>query len=297
MPQTQSEIRTLFYEAGLRPQKQLGQNFLIDGNLMTKLVNAAELEKTDVVLEVGAGTGSLTEMLLSRAGWVVAVEVDRGLYGLLTERLGARPNLALIHSDVLESKSAISPEVISALKEAVESAGSSSGSPRVMLVANLPYHVASPLLVDLLLCEVPFARYCFSVQREVADRITAEPDTREYGPLSIALQACSRIRKVAHIPPQAFWPSPQVESTVLRLDIDTSRFAARRELRHFVELVRLGFAHRRKKVQYSLRERYREEVLIPACAVIGIDLSARAETISIDQWHALSERLHNARTA
>ena len=163
MPQTLSEIRDLLASAGLRPHKKLGQNFLIDGNLMTKIVDAAGLEPDDTVLEIGAGTGSLTEMLLERAGHVVAVELDRGLAELLADRLAGRDNLTLLHEDVLQTKSRIAPVVLDALRHA-------AGGRPALLVANLPYHIASPLLINLLLCDVPFVHFCFSVQREVADR-------------------------------------------------------------------------------------------------------------------------------
>ena len=120
MPQTLSEIRDILAGAGLRPQKRLGQNFLIDGNLMNKIVDAAEIGSSDIVLEVGAGTGSMTEMLLDRAGWVVAIEVDSGMFQVLAQRLSGRKNLTLLHQDVLRTKTSIAPEVLTALREAVD---------------------------------------------------------------------------------------------------------------------------------------------------------------------------------
>lgn len=288
MPQTLSEIRELLSAAGLRPQKRLGQNFLIDGNLMNKLVAAADVGPADIVLEVGAGTGSLTEMLLDRAGRVVAVEVDRGLAELLTERLAGRENLELLHEDVLETKSRISRAVLEALRDAKGPAGGRRG---VLLVANLPYHVASPLLMDLLLCGVPFARYCFSVQREVAERITARPSTKSYGPISIVLQLCGQVHKIAHLPPQAFWPSPKVESTALRIDLDMGRFTERAPLGEFIDLVRLAFSHRRKTLNYNLKQKYEPADFGPACAALGIDPTIRAEAIPPDEWYELYRRI------
>ena len=120
MPQTKNEIREILVSAGLRPQKRLGQHFLIDGNLLTKIVEAAGIRDGDVVLEVGAGTGNLTEILLDLAGWVVAVEIDRGLFGRLAARLGDHDRLSLVHADVLESKSRIAPVVLAALRQAAE---------------------------------------------------------------------------------------------------------------------------------------------------------------------------------
>jgi len=284
MPQTLSEIRDLLASTGLRPQKKLGQNFLIDGNLMTKIVEAAGLESADVVLEIGAGTGSLTEMLLERAHRVVAVELDRGLAELLTARLAGRDNLTLLHEDVLQSKSQIAPVVLDALREA-------AGGRPALLVANLPYNIASPILIDLLLCDVPFKRFCFSVQREVADRITARPSTKEYGPISILLQLCGTLRKITHLPPQAFWPAPKVESTALRIDIDLSRFPDKTRLGQFSDLLRLAFSHRRKTLNYNLKQQYEPADFGPACAAAGVDPAIRAEALSPEQWYELFRRL------
>ncbi len=284
MPQTLSEIRDLLSSAGLRPQKKLGQNFLIDGNLMTKIVDAAGLEAHDTVLEIGAGTGSLTEMLLERARRVVAVELDRGLAELLADRLAGHDHLTLLHEDVLQTKSQIAPVVLDALCH-------TAGDRPALLVANLPYHIASPILIDLLLCDVPFTRFCFSVQREVADRITARPSTKDYGPMSILLQLCGTVHKITHLPPQAFWPAPKVESTALRIDIDLSRFPAKILLRQFSDLLRLAFSHRRKTLNYNLKQQYEPAHFGPACAATGIDPGIRAEALAPEQWYELFRRI------
>ncbi len=284
MPQTLSEIRDLLSSAGLRPQKKLGQNFLIDGNLMTKIVDAAGIEPDDTVLEIGAGTGSLTEMLLERAHRVVAVELDRGLAELLADRLTGRDNLTLLHEDVLQTKSQIAPIVLDALRHADD------GRP-TLLVANLPYHIASPILIDLLLCDVPFTRFCFSVQREVADRITARPSTKDYSPMSILLQLCGTAHKITHLPPQAFWPAPKIESTALRIDLDLSRFPDKTLLRQFSDLLRLAFSHRRKTLNYNLRQQYDPAHFGPACTATGVDPGTRAEALSPEQWYELFRRI------
>ena len=284
MPQTLSEIRDLLASAGLRPQKKLGQNFLIDGNLMTKIVKAAGIEPHDTVLEIGAGTGSLTEMLLERAGHVVTVELDRGLAELLADRLAGCDNLTLLHEDVLQTKSRIAPVVLDALRHA-------AGGRPALLVANLPYHIASPILIDLLLCDVPFRCFCFSVQREVADRIAAQPSTKDYGPITILLQLCGTVHRITHLPPQAFWPVPKVESTALRIDIDHSRFPDKALLQQFSDLLRLAFSHRRKTLHYNLRRHYEPADFGPACAATGIDPGTRAEALSPEQWYELFRQL------
>ncbi len=283
-PQSLSQIRSMLAAGGLRPQKRLGQNFLIDGNLMIKLVGAAELDRQAVVLEVGGGTGSLTGLLLDQAAQVVTVELDRGLFGVLTGQFGDHPGSTLIHGDVLETKSRLSAVVLAALRAAAERV---PGIPRFMCVANLPYQVASPLLLNALLCDLPFERLCFSVQREVADRIVAPPGTRDWGVLSVVLQACCDIRRVAQLPPQAFWPAPRVHSTALRLDVRPAAAADPPSWRRFAQVVRLGFSHRRKTLHYNLGQQYSAVAVQLACAAAAVDPQARAEVLPIDRWLAL----------
>lgn len=278
-------------EAGLRPLKRLGQHFLVDGNLMRKLVDAAEISVKDVVLEVGFGTGSLTELLVCRAGWVVAVEIDRGLFDHVSGRLAEHDNLTLLRGDVLQSKSKINPAILSALRDAQSRISNSEHGHRNVLVANLPYHIASPLIIDLLTADIEFSRFCFTVQKEMAQRIMGKPSTKDYGPMSIVLQSCCRIRHVADLPAHVFWPAPNVDSTALRLDIDTGRFESARALGRFTELLRLAFSHRRKTLRYNLRRRYTDEVLARAFEEVEVDPGDRPETLSVDKWLALFERL------
>ena len=179
--------------------------------------------------------------------------------------------------------------------ELVALLGSDSvGERPALLVANLPYHIASPILIDLLLCDVPLGRFCFSVQREVADRITARPSTKDYGPISILLQLCGTVHKITHLPPQAFWPAPKVESTALRIDIDLSRFPDKTLLRQFSDLLRLAFSHRRKTLNYNLKQQYEPAHFGPACAAAGIDPGMRAEALSPEQWYELFCRISRA---
>jgi 16S rRNA (adenine1518-N6/adenine1519-N6)-dimethyltransferase len=264
---------------GLRPSRALGQNFLIDGNLMRKLVDAAGLTPTDTVLEVGAGTGSLTEMLLERAGHVVAVEYDHGLHALLAERLSDRDRLTLLHADVLAGKSKIAPQVL----QAVDAAGRSLGG-RVCLIANLPYNVASPLLIDLLLAERAPALECFTVQKEVADRITAGPVGKRIGPLAIIMQSGADIERIARVPPQAFWPQPKVESAMLRV---TPR-PDRAHLPGLARVVHACFLHRRKTLRFNLEAAFGADMPARVHEVMNIDTGRRPETLSVAEWEALS---------
>ena len=264
---------------GLRPSRRRGQNFLIDGNLMHKLVASAELAPSDAVLEVGAGTGSLTEMLVERAGHVVAVEYDRGLHRLLAERLGAHQRLTLLHADVLQSKSRIAPAVLEAVERAQDSRAG-----RICLVANLPYNVASPLLIDLLLGDLPLALACFTVQKEVGDRLTADPGGKLIGPLSIIAQSGAAVERVCAVPPQAFWPRPKVESVMLRM-------VPRQDRAHLPDLARVVhacFRHRRKTLRYNLQAAFGPEAAQVVERQAGLDTTRRPETLGVFEWEDIA---------
>jgi 16S rRNA (adenine1518-N6/adenine1519-N6)-dimethyltransferase len=277
--QSLTQIRTMLASRGLRPSRALGQNFLIDGNLMRKLVDAAALTPTDTVLEVGAGTGSLTEMLLERAGHVVAVEYDHGLHALLAERLSGRDRLTLLHADVLAGKSKITPQVLEAIEDAARSLGG-----RVCLVANLPYSVASPLLIDLLLVERAPALECFTVQKEVADRITAGPGGKRIGPLSIIMQSGAEIERIARVPAQAFWPQPSIESAMLRMTPRPDRI----HLPALARVVHACFLHRRKTLRYNLETAFGAETPTRIHERTDLDTTRRPETLTVSEWEALS---------
>jgi len=285
MTQTLHDIQAILTGAGIRPLKRFGQNFLIDGNLMRKLIAAAEIQPNDVVLEVGIGTGSLTENLLEASGYVVGVEIDRGLQTLAKGRFQNANNFTLIGHDILARKSVIAPDV---LQEVTARRRELKG--RILLVANLPYQVATPLVMNLLLGDVLVSPMCFTVQSEVAERVMAKPAGKEYGPLSILAQALAGVKRIARVPPGAFWPAPKVHSTMLRLDAREDRpSAAVREKLSFV--VHACFNQRRKTMRSSLRG-VLDEALIERIQKDGRwDLSRRPEELSVTQWVEFAEFL------
>jgi 16S rRNA (adenine1518-N6/adenine1519-N6)-dimethyltransferase len=284
MAQSKREIEQLLANARIAPLKRFGQHFLIDGNLMRKLVESASVTRQDVVLEVGAGTGSLTELLLQCAGHVVAVEIDRGLQAVLRERLGDDECWSLLGQDVLATKSRVADEVLEVLRHQQKELGG-----RILLVANLPYQVATPLLVDLLMGEMQISPLCFTVQAEVAQRLMAAAGTKEYGPVSVYLQVLGRVKRIASVPAQAFWPSPKVESMMLRVDVER-RFSA--EIRaELSALVHESFGHRRKTLRWNLRRLLDEADLASVEADGRWDLGARPEQLSPADWLALAELL------
>lgn len=281
--QTKTEIEALLAGAGVRPRRRQGQNFLIDGNLMNRLLVAADVSGDDAVLEVGAGTGGLTEHLATLAGRLVAVEIDPVLHRIVQHRLGDAANVTLIRQDVLASKHQLAPAVSEALVNARRAVPG-----RMMLVANLPYKVATPLLANLLLHRCGFDRFCFTVQREVADRLLAPSGTKQYGPISIAIQCTCRVERLAALPPQVFWPRPAVESAMLKLDVGRNPFGTVERLGRFMELLRAGFAHRRKTLKYNLARVAGEDVY--RTLADAFDLSRRPEALSVDEWVALGTR-------
>ena len=214
MPQTLSEIKAALASRGLRPKHALGQNFLHDGNHLRAIVEAAEVGPGDRVLEVGPGTGTLTGALLDAGAEVVAVELDAGLAGLVRERFGGSPGFTLVEGDCLDGKHGLNAEMLDRL----DSGDDTAAPPTFKLVANLPYQAASPLLANLAgLPGRPVTTAVVMLQKEVADRLAAEPGGRAYGALGVLLQAGHAIERLAVLPASCFWPQPKVASAVVRL--------------------------------------------------------------------------------
>lgn len=280
--QTKTTLRGLLDAAGIGPKKRYGQCFLIDRNLMEKLVEAAEIGASDCVLEVGCGTASLTSLLAERAKRVVAVDVDTALLEIASLQVSEHENVAFVAGDALENKSTIAPAVVAAVLAARRVA-----SGRLGLVANLPYDIATPLVVNLLLSGMGFARLCFTVQAEVAERFTAGPGTSAYGPVSVVTQALARCRLITKVPRQAFWPSPKVASAMLRLDVHLPRDPTLADPAALSWLVRRCFQFRRKTMTHIAKEMALGEAFAPALAAAGVDPAARPEDVTVRQWIVL----------
>jgi 16S rRNA (adenine1518-N6/adenine1519-N6)-dimethyltransferase len=274
MAQTKQVILALLAEAGTEPRHRFGQNFMIDGNLVRLVAEAGEVRPGDVVIEVGPGTGTLTEELLTRAGGegrVVAVEIDRDLAGLLRGRFASRANFTLIEGDALAGKHGLNGELLSVLREA---------GAAVKLVANLPYNIASPLVIDLLIAGAGLL--AFTVQKEVADRLRASAGSDDYGPLSVMAQLLSRVEVLRTLPPQAFWPAPKIDSALVRLRHD-DRLGPRAA--GFGTFVHKLFSFRRKTLRKALAQAGYE----PAAVLerVGLDGQLRPEVFTPEQLLAL----------
>jgi len=277
MSQSKQQILALLAEAGVEPRHRFGQHFMIDQNLVRAVAAAGEPKPGDLVLEVGPGTGTLTEELLGSGAEVLAVEIDRDMAALLRSRLGDRPNFSLMEADALSSKHALNAQLLARIREALDAGRA------VHLIANLPYNVASPLIVELLHAGV--ARLAFTVQREVAMRLRAAPGTEEYGALSVVVQMLARVRVLRTLPPQAFWPAPAVESALVRIDRQDRLGESAGAFSRFVAGL---FSSRRKTLRKGLELMgYDAQAMLSAA---GIDGRLRPEHLAPEElWRLFSQ--------
>ena len=246
--QTKQDIERLLAGAGLAPNRRLGQNFLIDLNLMRMLAEAAQLTPQDVALEVGTGTGSFTEELAARAGRVVTVEYDAGLGRLAALRLARLENVTLIQGDALENKNALNPDVLAAVAEA-----RTHCTGRFLLTANLPYSVGSAVMANLIVGPLTADAMFVTVQKEVADRMTAQPGSDDYGTLSILMTAAGRVHFLRKLPASVFWPRPQVESAMVAFERDPQKVAQIHDMEIFRQVISLLMGHRRKMLKACVK--------------------------------------------
>jgi len=292
--QTLSFIVRRFAEAGIRPRTALGQNFLTDLNLVRLLVRTADLSPNDVVLEVGTGTGSLTAMMAPQAAAVVTVEVDRRLFALAAENLHALANVRMLQADALRNKNRLNPAVLAAVNEELARAPGR----RLKLVANLPYNVATPLVTNLLALDDPPHSMTVTIQKELADRLTAAPGSKDYGALSIWVQAQCRVEIVRVMPPSVFWPRPKVHSAIVHLALDESLRQRIPDRAFFHGFVRAMFFHRRKFLRSVLVSAFQDRLDKPAVDRIlsarGLDGQVRAEQLGVDAVLALGEAVRAA---
>jgi len=264
--QTKRQIQQLLTSAGASPKKRLGQHFLIDLNLMRLLVDSANINNNDIVLEVGCGTGSLTEALIEKAGMVIAVELDRSLAEIAKSRLANAENIELINTDILESKNTLSYTVTKALESARKKYHG-----RILLVANLPYNAASPTMLNLVTGPMVAEAMYVTVQKEVSDRMTAIPASSDYGILSIFLSAAGDVKTIRVLKPTVFWPQPQVDSAMVSFVRDQAKLRRIENMELFSQTVHLFMGHRRKTLM--------------ACSKL-----ARGKLAKIDNWPEIFER-------
>lgn len=246
--QTISFLKRRLAEVGVRLKTQHGQNFLTDLNLLRLVVQAADLSPDDVVLEVGTGTGALTALVAERAAAVVTVEIDPQLHQLASEELIDFDNVTLLQHDALQGKHTLDP----AMMAAVAARLAEDPLRHFKLVANLPYCVATPVIANLLASSTPPETMTVTIQRELAERITASPGTKDYGSLSIWVQSQCDAQLLRLMPPEAFWPRPKVTSAILQIRLDPQRRDSIPDRDFFHSVVRTVFLHRRKSLRAAL---------------------------------------------
>ena len=246
--QTKQQIEWLLGSAGVSPNHRLGQHFLIDLNLMRLLIESAGIRRDDIVLEVGCGTGSLTEAIAETAGKVVAVEYDDTLAEIASSQLGNCENVEVVNADVLESKNAICGKVLTAIERA-----KSNFDGRLILAANLPYNVAAAVMANLISGPTVADGMYVTVQKEVAERCTAAPGGKHYGTLSILMSATGEAKIIRKLKPSVFWPRPAVKSAMMSFVRNKQKGQQIHNIDFFREVVSLFMGHRRKMLKACVK--------------------------------------------
>ena len=288
--QTRTYLMERFETLGIHPRGKLGQNFLIDLNLLHLLHESADLDKNDVVLEVGTGTGSLTGAMSQEAGCVVTVEVDSVMHEMAKQEHWDKDNIRFLFADILENKNRLNRHVLEIVREEL----ARSPERRFKLCANLPYQIATPLMSNLLLTDIPPYSMTVTIQKEVGDRIVARPGTKDYGALAVWMQAQCDCRILRIMPPSVFWPRPKVDSAIVQVIYNQQKRKKIPNLHYFHEFVRALFFHRRKFIRSVLcsafKNKLEKEAIDSVLAELNLKGEIRAETLSVKTILALSEK-------
>jgi len=277
VPGTRAEIRAALRGLGARPARRHGQNFLADRSVLDRVAGAAGAREGDLVLEVGAGLGGLTARLAGTGAEVVAVEIDRALAAFLRAAFAGEPRVRVVEADALDGRGALSAAVAGAL--------AARAPRRLLLCANLPYSIATPLLLALLRRDPPPDDMVVMVQREVADRIAAAPSTAAYGPLSVLVRSVTRVKRLLVVGAKAFHPVPDVSSAVIRITPDPALRAAAGDPVRLERVVHAAFGLRRKTLSNALAKGGVDPAVLDRA---GIDGRRRAETLSPGEFVALA---------
>jgi 16S rRNA (adenine1518-N6/adenine1519-N6)-dimethyltransferase len=296
--QTRTYLMKRFEAMGIRPQSRLGQNFLIVLNLLRLLHESGNITKNDVILEVGTGTGSLTAPMANQAAAVITVEVDPVMQNLAKQELFGKENIRFIKIDILKNKNRLRDEVLEVIREELAKPGENTpdgeeSKRQFKLIANLPYHVATPLISNLLLIDTPPSMMCVTIQKELADRIVAKPRSKDWGALSLWIQSQCRAEIIRIMPPTVFWPRPKVESAIIRLTLDEKRRNKIPDLKFFNEFCRALFFHRRKFLRAELCSAFKHTISKERIDGIMDEMqfapTTRAETLPLKTIQRLSE--------
>ncbi len=263
-------------------QKKFGQNFLIDDHVITKIINAAEITKDDLVLEIGPGIGTMTQYLAESAGKVIAVEIDKNLIPILGETLAEYDNVTIINEDILKLD----------INRLVEE--ENDGKP-IKVVANLPYYITTPIIMGLFESRVPLQSITVMVQKEVADRMQVGPGSKDYGALSLAVQYYAKPYIAANVPPNCFIPRPGVGSAVIRLTRYEEPPVMVKDESLMFKLIRASFNQRRKTLQNGIANSpelpYSKAQVEKALEKMGLAANVRGESLTLAEFAKLSDTI------
>lgn len=263
-------------------QKKFGQNFLIDGRVLEKIMDAADITKEDFVLEIGPGIGTMTQYLAERAREVLAVEIDKNLIPILAETLSEYENVDILNADILKTD----------LNKIAEE---KNGGHPIKVVANLPYYITTPIIMGLFESHVPVENVTVMVQKEVADRMQADPGTKDYGALSLAVQYYAEPYIAANVPPNCFMPRPKVGSAVIRLTKHKTPPVQVKNEKLLFQLIRASFNQRRKTLQNGIKNfsgfNFSKEEVAEALEQMGVSPTIRGEALTLEQFAQLSNLL------
>lgn len=280
----ESSTRELIKRHNFRISKKFGQNFLVDESVLEKIIEGSELSKEDCVLEIGPGMGVMTQLLSEKAVKVLAVEIDRNLIPILKVTLFGCSNVVLINDDIMQLD----------LKKTFEE---HFGNKPVKVVANLPYYITTPILMKLLEEDLNLSSITIMVQKEVGERLSAEPGSKAYGAITVAVQYHSVPNKLMIVPSEAFVPQPEVESMVIRLDIRETPPVAVRDEKLFFAVVKAAFGQRRKTLLNALSSgnfRISKDGIKEILDKVGIDENRRGETLSLEEFAAIADEINIA---
>ena len=279
-PSTIREIRDRF---GFRFSKSLGQNFLTDKNIIDQILEGSGITGDDLVIEIGPGIGVITREAAQLAHKVIAIEIDTNLIPILNWTLGDLENVEIVNQDVLKTQ----------LNDLI---AKESFPGVVRVVGNLPYYITTPIIMKLLEDQVPAASITVMMQKEVADRLTAKPGTKDFGAISLMVEYFAEAKEIVKVPRIVFVPQPKVDSTVLRLDIRDEKPVKVADEEFLFKVIKAGFGQRRKTLSNALSvlKGYDKATILRCLEEAGIDPVRRGETLSLEEYARLSDVLRSA---
>jgi 16S rRNA (adenine1518-N6/adenine1519-N6)-dimethyltransferase len=270
------ETKMLLTQYNLRANKRIGQNFMINQEIVDEIIEKANLSKEDVVLEIGPGLGSLTKELINYAGKVIAVELDQNMINILNDRFTGYENLKIIQNDILKVD----------LKDILKS------DKKIKVIANLPYYITTPIIMKLLEDRLNIDSIIVMVQKEVGERICAKPGSKEYGAITVSVNYYSNTKIIINVPKENFLPEPEVDSCVIKLDVleKPSVFVNNEKL--FFDIIKTGFSQRRKTILNSLSNGYfSKEEISKVLKTLNVNEKLRAENLSVQDFANISNEL------